>query len=70
MPVPHAFLTAFKPLTSLPENFIASIALHSPSFGLLYLYDHGAVCTGTQLQLVMALQIHRVAGLAIGMGEY
>lgn len=39
------------------EDLIATIALHSPGFWLLYLYDHRAICTRTQLQLVMALHI-------------
>lgn len=48
-----------RALFSLPEDLVASVALHSPGFGLLHLDDHGAVGTGTQLQLVMALQVHK-----------
>lgn len=39
----------------LPEDLVASIALYSASSRLLYPNNHGAVCTGAQLELVMAL---------------
>lgn len=39
------------------EDLVASIALHSASSRLLYPNNHGAVCTGAQLELVMALHI-------------
>lgn len=45
----------FKLLCFLPEDLIATIALHSSGFWLLYLYNHRAICTRTQLQLIMAL---------------
>lgn len=45
-------------LTTLEtEDLVAPIALDSASSGLLYLDDHGAVCTRAQLELVMTLHI-------------
>ena len=43
------------PHSLLPEDLVAPIALDSASSGLLYLDDHGAVCTRAQLKLIMTL---------------
>lgn len=39
------------------EDLVAPIALHSAGSRLLYPDNHGAVCTGAQLELAMALHI-------------
>lgn len=46
---------AQHPRPLLPEDLTAATALDAASSGLLYLDDHGAVCTGAQLELVVTL---------------
>lgn len=42
----------------LPEDFTAAATLHPARPGLLHLDDNGTVCTRTQLQLEVTLQVN------------